>query len=125
MAAVVDEYGSLMGMVTLEDLVEELVGEMYDEYDRVPQDRPDQEGSIHERLTGVNDFARRAGFELPPGRYATGGGFMIASLERTVHAGDWVDIAGRRLTVTSVDGWRVRQVRAEPMPGAEGPEDSH
>jgi putative hemolysin len=116
MAAVVDEYGSLMGMVTLEDVVEELVGEMYDEYDRVPQDRSDQDGSIYDGLTGVIDFARRAGFELPPGRYDTLGGFMVASLDRTVHVGDWVDISGHRLTVASVDGWRVQQVRVEPVP---------
>jgi putative hemolysin len=120
-AAVVDEYGAVTGMVTLEDVVEELVGEMYDEYDVLPSEQaePNGSGTVVDGLTGVGDFARRTGFELPVGRYDTVGGFLLAALDRTPHEGDSVEVGSHRLTVVSVDGWRVRQVRVESAPGRE------
>ncbi len=118
-AAVIDEYGSLIGMITLEDVVEELVGEVYDEYDRIPGGPPGADGpgtpvDGYDGLVSLTDFARRAGFELPPGRYDTLGGFLIAALDRTPREGDSVEVAGHRLTVRSVDGWRVGRVTVEP-----------
>lgn len=108
-AAVVDEYGALMGMVTLEDIVEELVGEMYDEYDRIPIGSAG-DATVVNGLTSLSDFGRRIGFELPAGRYDTVGGYLQAALDRTPRVGDAVEVGGHRLTVDSVDGWRVEQV---------------
>ena len=108
-AAVVDEYGQLKGMVTLEDIVEELVGEMYDEYDRVPTAVPGG-ATVVEGLTSLSDFERRIGVELPAGRYDTVGGYLQAALDRNPRVGDTIEVGGLRLTVDSVDGWRVDQV---------------
>ena len=113
-AAVVDEYGQLKGMVTLEDVVEELVGEMYDEYDRIPTATPG-DATVIDGLTSLSDFGRRLGFDLPAGRYDTVGGYLQAALDRTPRAGDAVEVAGHRLTVSSVAGWRVGQVTVEPV----------
>lgn len=121
-AAVVDEYGTVAGMVTLEDVVEELVGEMYDEYDRIPTAGADPERggvTVLDGLTSVSDFHRRLGFELPAGRYDTVGGFVLAALDRTPVVGDTVDVDEHRLTVDAVDGWRVGQVTVRRMAGPE------
>lgn len=118
-AAVVDEYGELTGMVTLEDVVEELVGEMYDEYDRIPTAAPGA-ATVVDGLTSLPDFGRRLGFELPSGRYDTVGGYLQAALDRNPRVGDTVEVGGYRLTVDSVDGWRVGLVTvarsADPHP---------
>jgi putative hemolysin len=120
-AAVVDEYGAVMGMVTLEDVVEELVGEMYDEYDKVPAAPAGPAGAIVvDGLTSVSDFARRTGVALPAGRYDTVGGFLLASLDRTPRPGDAVEVSGHRLTVATVDGWRVGEVTVQPLPTPDG-----
>jgi putative hemolysin len=120
-AAVVDEYGAVMGMVTLEDVVEELVGEMYDEYDKVPAPAAGPTGStIVDGLTNVSDFARRTGVDLPAGRYDTVGGYLLAVLDRTPWPGDSVEVAGSGLTVASVDGWRVGRVTVEPLSAPPG-----
>ncbi len=118
-AAVVDEYGQLKGMVTLEDIVEELVGEMYDEYDRIPTAAPGA-ATVVDGLTSLPDFGRRLGFELPAGRYDTVGAYLQAALDRNPRVGDTVEVGGHRLTVDSVDGWRVDQVRVLPIPGEQG-----
>jgi putative hemolysin len=115
-AAVVHEYGQLTGMVTLEDLVEELVGEMYDEYDRIPTGTSG-DATVVDGLTSLSDFSRRLGFELPAGRYDTVGGYLQAALERTVRAGDAVVVDDHRLTVDTVDGWRVGQVTVVRLTG--------
>lgn len=115
-AAVVDEYGSVRGMVTLEDLVEELVGEMYDEYDRIPTASAagDAATTVLDGLTSLSDFERRLGFALPAGRYDTVGGYLLAVLDRTPVVGDAVEVDDHRLTVDSIDGWRVGRLTVTP-----------
>ena len=119
-AVVVDEYGGTDGIVTLEDLVEELVGEIYDEYDtgRDPEDRHLMvEGEL--MVDGgliLQEFARLTGMELPEGQYETVAGYILDRLGRMAVPGDTVSAPGGRLRVTDVDHHRIRAVRVIPGP---------
>ncbi len=82
-AVVVDEYGGTDGIVTLEDLVEELVGEIWDERDVVPREAVDPDGEVLDARSTLEEFAERTGVELPDtGAYETVGGFVLAQLGR-------------------------------------------
>jgi putative hemolysin len=112
MAMVVDEYGSIVGIVTLENLVEKLVGDIYDEYDVVPTPTHGTVPSLGEvdGLLSLNDFRARTGVELPAGPYDTVGGLIVTLLGHVPGVGDEVDVAGHTLAVSAVDGWRVHRV---------------
>jgi CBS domain containing-hemolysin-like protein len=118
MAIVVDEYGGTAGVVTLEDLVEEIVGEVLDEHDRsragvvrgadavtFPADlRPDE-------------LLDRTGIRVPEGDvYDTVGGFLMSTLERIPAVGDSVEVEDGTLTVNRMDGRRVDRVKFVPHP---------
>lgn len=114
MAVVTDEYGGTAGIVTSEDLLEELVGEIRDEHDRAPQplpSRPDELSGLLHR----HELESSIGFEWPEGRYETLGGFVTAQLGRLPVEGDTVEVEGWRFEITDVDGFRVARVRARPM----------
>ena len=114
-AVVVDEYGGTDGIVTLEDLVEELVGEIRDEYD-TDVDRGDPTG-VDRRVDGrlnIEDFAEATGVVVPDGPYETVAGYIVAQLARMPRQGDEVDTGDAVLVVEEVDGRRVAVVGVLP-----------
>lgn len=127
MAIVVDEYGSTSGIVTLEDLLEEIVGEINDEFDlpdrevvRLAPDRVRLEASY-----GIEDFNDRFDGGLPDEDYTSVGGFLFGELGRPARPGDVISHNGFRFTVREVDGARIRVVDVELKPqGAEPATDS-
>ena len=112
LAVVVDEYGGTDGIVTMEDILEELVGEIEDEYDPAARARPDSrefDGLLH-----TEELTERTGIVLPEGPYETLAGFVQTSLGRVPAAGDVVEEHGHRFTVLEMDGRRVARVRVAP-----------
>ena len=119
MAVVIDEFGGTAGVVTLEDLVEELVGEVDDEHD-APR-RPDVEHRADDTLvlSGLlrdDQVADVCDFVLPEGPYDTLGGLVMQRLGRLPRKGDEVEVDGWQLTVLEVDGRRVDRVQLVATP---------
>ena len=113
LAIVVDEYGGTAGIVTLEDLVEELIGDIQDEYD-VAEDQPRKlvGGELEvDGLLNLDEFAEQTGVRLPEGPYETVAGYVLASLGHVPGDGETVEVAGRKLIVTEMDGRRIARVR--------------
>ena len=113
---VVDEYGGTAGIVTLEDLVEELIGDIRDEYD-VDQDQTRRliGGAVEvDGLLNLHEFAEQTGIALPEGPYETAAGFVLASLGEVPRVGNSVEVDGNRLTVTEMDGRRIARLRIAP-----------
>jgi putative hemolysin len=112
-AVVVDEYGGTAGIVTLEDLVEELVGDIRDEYDAADEFPPRSLGGAMEidGLLNIEDFAEQTGVDLPDGPYETVAGYVMAALGRLPGEGDSVVIDGHQLEVLSLDGRRAARLR--------------
>jgi len=123
LAVVIDEYGGTAGIVTLEDLIEELVGEIHDEYDAPEPIEP--EGAVPANVDGrlnLADFAERTGLRLPEGPYETVGGFVMAALGRLPALDDEVRVGGWVLRVAAMDGRRVARVALLPAPPPGRPE---
>jgi putative hemolysin len=118
LAIVQDEYGGTAGIVTMEDLVEELIGDIQDEYD---VERPVQEqGAFGVRtvdgLLNLDDFEDESGLELPEGPYETVAGFIISRLGRVPLLGDVVTEGEHVYEVVELDGRRVSRVRVTGVP---------
>ncbi len=113
LAIVVDEYGGTAGIVTLEDLVEELIGDIQDEYDvEGDPSRRLRTGEIEvDGLMNTDDFAEQTGIELPDGPYETVAGFLLSMLGHLPQTGESADLDGSRLTVTELDGRRIARVK--------------
>ena len=121
-AVVVDEHGGTDGIVTLEDMVEELVGEIHDEYD-VPEPAVlgDTGGRqvVDARIT-IEEFAEVTGVELTDGPYETAAGYVIHRLGRLAVVGDRVRVDGHELVVTATTGRRLTRLALEEV---EPPDD--
>jgi putative hemolysin len=126
LAIVQDEYGGTAGIVTMEDLVEELIGDIRDEYDvAAPVDRIAEFGvSTVDGLLNLEDFADDTGVELPEGPYETVAGFVISRLGRVPLLGDVVVEGDHQFEVAELDGRRVSRVAvsrvARPVPEGQG-----
>jgi putative hemolysin len=113
LAIVIDEYGGTAGIVTLEDLVEELIGEIRDEYD-IEQDHATRlpAGDVEvDGLLNLDEFGEQTGVELPEGPYETAAGYVLAVLGALPSVGDTVQVTGRTITVTELDGRRIARLR--------------
>ncbi len=123
MAVVVDEYGGTAGIVTLEDIVEAIVGNIQDEYD----DEDEEISKINETtftidgMTNLEEVAELTGTELPEGSYDTVAGFIIKELGLLPEEGKTYEVNYKnlKLTVLSVDERRIDKVRVEILPSTE------
>ncbi|HEY5251843.1 MAG TPA: hemolysin family protein [Acidimicrobiales bacterium] len=116
LAVVVDEYGGTAGVVTLEDLIEELVGEIVDEYDvEEPPVQPLDNGSfsVSARLA-VDELSELVGAHLPTGEWDTVGGLLFNELGRVPVEGESVEVNGLTLVAERVEGNRVGRIRIVP-----------
>jgi CBS domain containing-hemolysin-like protein len=119
LAIVVDEYGSTVGLVTVEDALEQVVGEMEDEFDTGPRlalmSGPDAvifDGSVH-----LRDLETELHWDLPrDGGVETLAGFMLTRIGRIPTGGESLDYDGRRFTVVEMAGHRISKIRVAPIP---------
>ncbi len=115
MAIVVDEYGGTAGLVTLEDLLEELVGEIVDEFDEETPtvERLNDQSVVFSARHSVDDADEFLGADLPHGPWDTVGGLLLDLVGRVPDEGDSVEIPGFRLTALEVRGRRIGRVRID------------
>jgi len=118
MALVVDEYGSVEGLVTIEDLVEEIVGEIREEdEDEGPVKRLRDGSLVMDASVSIRDLQGQHGLEFPESaEYETLAGFVLAQLQRVPRGGEIITFGHWKLTVVDMDGRRINKVRAERLP---------
>jgi len=115
LAIVLDEYGGTAGLVTMEDLLEEIVGEILDEYDEAPE-HPEREGAdlvIVPGSTNIGELNERFGLNVPDDDYTTIGGFVFGALGRLPVNGDRTTAGGAVFTVREMDGRRVETLAVD------------
>lgn len=118
MAVVVDEYGGVAGLVTLEDIVEEIFGEIQDEYDQgeeLPYQKLRDGEFIFQGRVDLDDFNEVCNSNLPKDEADTIGGFMYSRLGHIPTSGESVKLDDMKLTVEQVSGRRIRKVRASRL----------
>jgi putative hemolysin len=117
LALVVNEFGEIEGLATVEDIVEEIVGEIRDEYDREergPVERLADGSWIIQGSALLRDL--KSDFDLPFDEspdYLTLAGFVLAQLKRIPRGGEWVERNGYRLTIVDMEGRRIVKIKLE------------
>ncbi|MBO0780045.1 MAG: CBS domain-containing protein, partial [Ktedonobacteraceae bacterium] len=121
MVMVVDEYGSVAGLVTIEDLVEEIVGDIKDEYDREENlfEKLSEHEYVFDAKISIHDFNDLMDMELDDADYETLGGFVYAQLDKIPSPGDVVTYEEVHFTVLATRGRRITQIRVERKPQQE------
>lgn len=115
LAIVLDEYGGTAGLVTMEDLLEEIVGEIFDEYDELVV-QPDSDGSdrvVVPGSTNIGDLNERFGLDVPDDAYTTVGGYIFGALGRLPVVGDRLTAGGAVFTVREMDGRRINELTVD------------
>lgn len=114
LAVVVDEFGSTAGVVTVEDVLEQLVGEIEDEFDVTPQQLQPGDSMVLEGSTTLRDLEAMIQLTLPKGEgFETLAGFVLSKLQRLPKKGDSVEYEGRHFVVEDMEGMRISKVRVE------------
>jgi CBS domain containing-hemolysin-like protein len=123
LAMLIDEYGSVVGMVSLENVLEELVGPIQDEFDREsPQVTPIGEGIYEiDAACPLDVLADACGVAVPETEAETAGGLVLDKLGRLAKIGDTVTVDGHRLVVLRADPTRIRRIRVEPLAAGSAP----
>ncbi len=119
MAMVVDEYGGIAGLVTLEDIFEEIVGEIQDEYDQseeAPYVKVGDDEYVFQGRVDLKDFNELMGSQLPTEETETLGGFIYDQVGRVPVSGEKLRVDNMDLTIEQVTGKRIRKVRAKKLP---------
>lgn len=126
MAIVVDEYGGTAGLVTIEDLLEEIVGDIMDEYDvEEPLVRMiDDNTAVVDARTPINEINDCMRLELPDEEFDTIGGFVFGLFGREAHVGDVAQYETVDLIVEQTDGHRIQQIRIVNTPRADDESDA-
>jgi CBS domain containing-hemolysin-like protein len=122
MALVVDEFGTFVGLVTIEDVLEQIVGEIQDEYDREESAvrKVGENVLVVDASMSLRDLASDRDIVLPRGEgYETLAGFVLARLGFIPHGGESFIFEFRRYTVLEVEGRRVSRIRIETLPQAQ------
>ncbi len=116
MAIVVDEFGTIIGMLTVEDVLEQVVGRIEDEHDEKVQRRAEADEVELDGSTRIRDLESEFGIELPTDAgFETLAGFLLYRLGEIPHVGQFVDYNGRRYTVTELERNRIARVRVEKV----------
>jgi len=117
LALVVDEFGTVTGLVTVEDVLEQIVGEIEDEFDEQPAPAPPATASLDlDGSLSIRDFASLYGIELPvDAGFETVAGYILSRLGYIPKAGESVDFEGRRYTVTAMEHNRIARVHVEKI----------
>lgn len=119
-AVVVDEYGGFAGVLTINDLVSELVGDLHDEFDRTTSPavmRIDERRFLVDGATGIDELNDEIGTAIPPGDYVTLGGYLLDVLGHIPEESESVELDGTKYRVTRMDRRRIAKVVVE-MPSA-------
>jgi CBS domain containing-hemolysin-like protein len=123
MAMVVDEFGSILGLVTLEDVLEQLVGEIHDEFDVIERPLTLADGAmVFDATLNVRDLETQYNIVLPEDpAYATVGGFVLSQLGFIPRGGESFDYDDYRFTVLEMDHRRVARLKIQRIKAAEPP----
>ena len=118
MAIVIDEYGSVAGLVTIEDLVEEIIGDIQDEFDHeeVLYEQVNEHEYLFAAKISIDEFNELMGTKLEKEEYDTLGGFLYAQLDKIPVAGDTITFEHLRFTILTTRGRRIVKVRVERLP---------